>query len=138
MTALEYVTNNIGKTVFLTGDGDLGQTSELRPFIGSVGVSPIPLPLTFIQLTKGGMAIVEGNGVQYQVPPKNIQLYSDLNAEFKGSGFKRIQIFKSPISERYWYPSIIGKWDINAGQIRVGGAWFPYEVGDDRWEFEGV
>jgi len=42
----------------------------------------------------------------------------------------KVYIISSPISERYAQKGYIGTLDGLCGNIRVGGAWFPF---DDRW-----
>lgn len=55
---------------YVSGRGDLGIDSRLRSLFDIEGV-------IFIRKTKGGMALVEFEGEQYSIPPKN--LYFDKN-----------------------------------------------------------
>lgn len=70
MNIHEFIKANIGNKVYLSGDGDLAMSSELRPFISNKE------PLTLMRLNKKGMAIVEdSDGNTYSVPPRNINLH---------------------------------------------------------------
>lgn len=72
MKAYDFINQAIGEQVYLTGDGDLAIHSHLKPFIYE------KTSLKLIGLSKGGMAIVEHNGVKFKVPPKNVREYSEI------------------------------------------------------------
>lgn len=68
MKTYDFIKQAIGNKVYLTPDGDLAMSGELRGFIYS------KTPLTLIRLTKGGMAIVKSDdGKEYSVPPRNVR-----------------------------------------------------------------
>ena len=64
----DFITENIGSTVYITGDGDLAFNGELRRVIFN------KTELTIVKLTKGGMAyLTDGKGKFYSVPPRNVR-----------------------------------------------------------------
>jgi len=68
MKTYDFIKQAIGTKVYLTGDGDLGMSGELRGFIYD------KTPLTLMRLTRGGMAIVKSDdGKEYSVPPRNVR-----------------------------------------------------------------
>ena len=68
MKAYDFINQAIGNKVYLTGDGDLAMSGELRYFIIK------KTPLTLVRLTRGGMAIVKSDeGDEYSVPPRNVR-----------------------------------------------------------------
>lgn len=68
MKTYDFINQATGNKVYLTGDGDLGMSGELRGFIFN------KTPLTLIRLTRGGMAIVKDDeGSEYSVPPRNVR-----------------------------------------------------------------
>lgn len=72
MTNHEFIKQNIGNKVFVTGAGDLAFNSELRKIISPKNGKKTVL--TLIQLTKGGMALLEDSeGKFYKVPPRNVR-----------------------------------------------------------------
>lgn len=69
MKNYEFIEKNIGATVYVTRDGDLGFCGALRKIIFNKS------PLTIIKLTKAGMAYLQDdNGIFYSVPPRNVRI----------------------------------------------------------------
>lgn len=68
MTRQEIV-DNINQLVLLNGFGDLAMSGELRPFINKF------CGLRIVNLTKSGMALLEIEGKEMSVPPRNVDLY---------------------------------------------------------------
>ncbi len=70
----DFITSNIGNSVYVSGEGDLAMISEFRYIIRN------KIKLTVIKLTKKGMAYLqdEANGDFYSVPPRNVREYSEL------------------------------------------------------------
>lgn len=67
MKTNDFIQQAIGKKVYLIGDRDLGIESALRRFIYD------KTELTLVELTKGGMAVVEHDGIRYRVRPSNVR-----------------------------------------------------------------
>ena len=68
MTNHEFIKSNIGNSVYINGDGDLGMDYELRCLISN------KTELKIVKLTKSGMAyLVDNDGNYYTVPPKNVR-----------------------------------------------------------------
>ena len=65
----DFIKQNIGNKVYITGDGDLGMRGGMiRSAI------EFKTPLTIIKLTKSGMAyLVDDWGIFYSVPPRNVR-----------------------------------------------------------------
>ena len=69
----DFIKQNIGAKVYVTGDGDLAMQHSLRKIIFD------KTPLTIVKLTKGGMAyLVDDENNFYTVPPRNVR---EINAE---------------------------------------------------------
>lgn len=69
MTALEFINQNIGARVRISGAGDLAMNGELKPLI--LGKAEV----TLVRLTKKGMAmVVDSQGKSFMVPPRNLEL----------------------------------------------------------------
>jgi hypothetical protein len=60
MKTLDFIRQAIGQKVYLTPNGDLAINGELRHFIFH------KTPLTLIELTKGGVAIVQDEQGKFQ------------------------------------------------------------------------
>lgn len=68
MKSYDFIKENIGARVYVTGDGDLAICSHLRRIILN------NVELTIIKLTKGGMAyLMDDEGNFYSVPPRNVR-----------------------------------------------------------------
>lgn len=68
MKTYDFIRQAIGSKVYLTRDGDLMMSGELRGFIYN------KMPLTLMKLTKAGMAVVKSDdGKEYSVPPRNVR-----------------------------------------------------------------
>ena len=71
MTNHDFIKNNIGNKVYVTGDGDLAFDGSLRRIIST---KDYKVQLTIVKLTKGGMAyLVDEHGDFYTVPPRNVK-----------------------------------------------------------------
>ena len=71
MNTYDFIKANIGNTVSISGDRDLGMNGDLKSHIRN------KTKFTLTRLTKGGMAIVSDiNGKEYSVPPSNIVVES--------------------------------------------------------------
>lgn len=69
MNSQDFIKENIGKKVYVTGRGDLAICSEFRKIIFN------KTELEIIKLTKAGLAyLVDSEGVFYSVPPRNVEL----------------------------------------------------------------
>lgn len=69
MKTLDFINQNIGGKVYITGERDLGMNSELRKFIYN------KTEFILVRLTKKGMAYLESeDGKHYIVPPRNVRL----------------------------------------------------------------
>ena len=67
----DFIKQNIGAKVYVTGDGDLAFSGELRKII-STGSYRVELKI--VKLTKAGMAyLVDDDGNYYTVPPRNVR-----------------------------------------------------------------
>ena len=75
MRAYDFINQSIGNKVYLTGDYDLAMDSRFKAFIY------LKTPLTLIGLSKGGMAIVEHEGQQYKVAPRNVREFEPTENE---------------------------------------------------------
>lgn len=66
----DFINLNVGKKVYITGDGDLGMKRELRRLIF------YKTELKLLKLTKAGMAHLydEETKLKYSVPPRNVRL----------------------------------------------------------------
>lgn len=67
MRTLDFIKQAIGKKVYITGDRDLAMDSRFRVFIFE------KTELTLVGLTKGGMALLEHEGIKLHVRPSNIR-----------------------------------------------------------------
>ena len=67
MKTYDFIQQAIGKKVYLIGDRDLGMDGTFRRFIYD------KTELTLVELTKGGMAVIEHEGQRYRVRPSNIR-----------------------------------------------------------------
>lgn len=68
MTNHEFIKRNVGNSVYINGDGDLGMDYELRCLIFN------KTELKIVKLTKSGMAyLVDNDGNYYTVPPRNVR-----------------------------------------------------------------
>lgn len=85
MKEYDFISQNIGKEIYITGLGDLSIERSLRPLINQ------KTKLILIKLTKGGMAYLQNpiDNKYYSVPPKNVRLYSEV-------------LNQNEIVERYW------------------------------------
>jgi hypothetical protein len=69
MSGYDFILNNIGNKVYITGDGDLAMCGEFRKLIFN------KTELTIVKLTKAGLAyLVDDNKQYYSVPIKNVCL----------------------------------------------------------------
>jgi hypothetical protein len=69
MTAHEFIKQNIGNKVYVSGERDLAFNGELRKIIFN------KTELTIVKLTRGGMAhLVDSDNKFYTVPPSNVNL----------------------------------------------------------------
>lgn len=67
----DFIKENIGHKVYVTGDGDLAFDGWLRKIIST---KDNRIELTIVKLTKGGMAyLVDEYGDFYTVPPRNVR-----------------------------------------------------------------
>lgn len=104
MTKFEFIQANIGKKVYVTGDGDLYFNGELRPIISS---RHRQVELTIVKLTKGGKAyLVADDGLFYSVPIKNVKLIDEDFLALKHAPSVQDQIIS--VSER----AIKTKWTV--------------------------
>lgn len=71
MKLLDYLRSNAGKTVYITGDGDLMMDGELRPLIRN------KTPLILEKISRGGKACVLEGKKRYVVPPRNVRIIQD-------------------------------------------------------------
>jgi hypothetical protein len=68
MKSYDFIVKNIGRKVYVNGDGDLAFNGELRGIIFN------KTELTILKLTKGGMAyLVDDENNFYSVPPRNVR-----------------------------------------------------------------
>lgn len=67
MTTYDFILNNIGSSVYITGDRDLAFNGELKPLIQN------KTELTIVKLTKKGMALLTDGKKTYSVPPSNVR-----------------------------------------------------------------
>ena len=71
MTNHDFIKENVGNEVYVTGDGDLYFSGELRKIIST---QDNKIVLKIVKLTKSGMAyLVDDNGNYYTVPPRNVK-----------------------------------------------------------------
>ena len=77
MKTYDFINANIGKEVYVTGDGDLAFDGGLRKIISSKHDYK---KLTLIKLTKGCKAYLkdEQTNLYYTVPCSNVRLYSEV------------------------------------------------------------
>jgi len=68
----DFINDNIGKDVFITGRGDLGMDRELRRLVSRKS------KLKIVKLTRGGMAYLTDGVKCYSVPPRNVREYSEI------------------------------------------------------------
>lgn len=68
MKTHDFINANIGNKVYITGEGDLAMSGELRQLIYN------KTELTLVKLTKSGMVYLEDeSGKFYSVPPSNVR-----------------------------------------------------------------
>jgi small nuclear ribonucleoprotein (snRNP)-like protein len=68
MKTYDFIKQAIGKKVYITRDGDLMMSGELRGFIAN------KTPLTLVKLSRKGMAVLaDDNGGIYSVRPSNVR-----------------------------------------------------------------
>lgn len=73
MTTKDFIEQNIGNDVYVTGDRDLAFNYELRKIIFN------KTKLKLVKMNRKGLAYLEDSeGNFYSVPPSNVREYSEL------------------------------------------------------------